>query len=172
MKEYAWENGRAVDLGPMTTGFLPIETYAVAQRSLVLACHDIVVQYDHGALLVRRKVKPAKNELWTIGGRLLRGVLTEDSLRSRVRAECGLELTDTIEFSPVRVFWKTDPFGYGGGVDAIVLWYFGRGVGNLQLDQAHAEPTIVRPDDYTPQFRAMLHPYVQDFLDLAMPLIR
>ena len=71
-----------------------------------------------------------------------------------------------------RTFFKTDPFGHGNGTDTFNVMYFGRGKGKLKLNDLHEKPIIVKPSDYTEAFRKSLHPYIRDFIDMAMQLLR
>lgn len=171
MKEYFFEDGREIDPKPLETEFIPAEQYKYIHEKTVRACHDAFIAYNGGILLVRRKGLPAKDVFWPIGGSMLRGVPTEESLKHKVREECGLEITDIKELGFSRTFFQTDPFGHGHGTDTFNVAYFGRGQGELKLNDLHEQPLIVTPAKYTPEFRNSLDPYVRDFLDLALPLI-
>jgi len=171
MKEYFFEDGREINPKPLEIGFIPAEEYKNIHAKTVRACHDIFIEYGGGILLVRRKSLPAKNVFWPIGGGLLRGIPIEESLRRKVREECGLEIENLKELGSGRTTFATDPFGHGRGTDTFNVAYFGRGAGELKLNDLHEEPLIITPAKYTPEFRQSLDPYVRDFLDLATPLI-
>jgi hypothetical protein len=170
MKEYRVEDGN-VDIKQLESDLMKLDSYRSAHEGLVLPCHDIFVQYDGGILLVKRLNFPAKDILWPLGGRIKRGIDTEDSLREKVWEESKLELNDLTELGYARTYFKTDPFGHGKGTDTINFVYFGRGRGSVGLDNLHEKPTIILPKDYQ-SCRDNLHPYVKDFMDLAVPLIR
>ena len=121
--------------------------------------------------MVLRKGFPVKDILWGIGGGIERGMLIEDSLRKKVKEECNLELEDIKEIGCARTLFETDPFEHGKGTDTINFIYFARGKGELKLNDLHANPTIITPEQYTEEFKKGLHPYVRDFMDLAIPLI-
>ena len=76
------------------------------------------------------------------------------------------------ELGHARLRFETEPFGHGKGTDHISFMYFGEGKGELKLDNMHSSPTIVTPKEYTKKFKENLHPWVRDFMDLAMPLIK
>jgi ADP-ribose pyrophosphatase YjhB (NUDIX family) len=171
MKEYCFENRRLINVSKLKIPRIPRSQYKDIHKKIIIPCHDIIIEYKGGALLVIRKNYPAKDILWPIGGRLERGMNTEDSLRRRVKEECSLELENITELGCARTFFKTDPFGHGKGTDTINFMYFGRGKGRLKLDELHTGPNIILPKQYTKEFRKTLHPYVRDFMDLAMPLI-
>ena len=171
MKEYIIENGHDIDLKKLEAKFMDKDSYITAHKGMVIACHDAFVQYENGILLVRRKDFPAKGLLWPVGGRLLRGIPTEESMRMKVEEECGLQLENMIELGYARVFLETEPFGHGAGTDSTAIVYFGRGKGKIKLNHLHEEPTIVTPEQYASKYRSTLHPYVVDYMDKAIPLV-
>lgn len=169
MKHYSVEDAVPVDLDKMKqTEFMQENEYRAANANLILACHDAFIKYADGILLVKRKTKPAINTWWPLGGRILKGFSNEESLSKRIKSECGLELTNTQEIGCARVILGTDPFGHGKGVDAIAVVFYAESIGNLNLDQFHFDPIIVTPKNYTEEFRESLHPYVRDYLDIAI----
>jgi hypothetical protein len=95
-------------------------------------------------------------------------VQIEKSLKKKVKEECSLELTDLRELGAARFFFETDPFGHGKGTDTISIVYYAKGSGQLKLDELHSNPTIVKPGDLTKELIASLHPFVADFLKLAI----
>ncbi|MGB3617553.1 MAG: NUDIX domain-containing protein [Catalinimonas sp.] len=171
MKIYAREGGRPVTLAPLLAERMEQHPYEQAHRGMVLACHDVMIAYDGGLLLIVRDNAPARDELWCIGGRMERGMTPEASAEQKVREECGLTLRDLRTMGCARTWFQTDPFGHGGGTDSFNLLMFGRGEGELRLDALHSRPRVVRPADYTEAFRADLHPYIRDFMDDVMPLL-
>jgi ADP-ribose pyrophosphatase YjhB (NUDIX family) len=171
MKEYYVENGRLTNINKLKTPRIPRSQYKDIHKRIVRPCHDIIIEYKGGALLVIRKDYPVKNILWPIGGGIERGMSIKDSLRKRVKEECNLDLENITELGCARTFFKTDPFGHGKGTDTINFMYFGRGKGRLKLDKSHTSPNIILPKQYTQEFKKTLHPYVRDFMDLVIPLI-
>jgi len=171
MKEYAIENEKKVDLKKLVALPLSREAYAQAHQSLPLACHDVFIEYQGGILLVVREDAPAQGVLWTLGGRISRGVPMLESLKQKVKEECGLDLDNIVELGAARTWFRTAPFGHGQGTDSVNWVYFARGRGNLKLDKRHKKPIIIKPADYTPAFRKSLHPYVLGFMDKAMKVV-
>ncbi|MDO8655770.1 MAG: NUDIX domain-containing protein [Nanoarchaeota archaeon] len=172
MKEYAVEEGKKVNLQKLTSPPLSRKVYAQAHQSLPIACHDVIIEYQGGLLLVVRDNFPSKGILGVIGGRISRGIPIKDSLQKKVKEECGLEINDIVELGTARTLFKTDPFGHGKGTDTINILFFARGNGKIKLDTLHKKPTIVKPADYTSKFRKSLHPYVRDLMDEGMKIIR
>ena len=109
--------------------------------------------------------------LWPVGGRLLRGVLMEDSLRRKAKEECNLDLEDITYLGVGRAMWNTTALGHERGYDSFGFNYFAEGIGDLKLNDLHTNPTIITPDQYTSDFRKTLHPYMEEFMTLAMELI-
>lgn len=172
VKEYAIENGKEVDITALRSGFVEREIFVKNHQTSVIPCHDAFIHYDGGILLVTRDNVPAKDILWPVGGKILRGVNTEESLKEKVRAECGLEIKNLEDLGTGRTFFETDPFGHGKGTDTINSAYFAEGEGLISLDNLHKGPRIIRPEDYTESFRASLHPYVRDFMDICIEKLK
>lgn len=170
MREYNVEDSE-VDIKQLEAGLMDKSSYRSAHQGLVIVCHDVFIEFQGGILLVKRLNLPAKDMLWPLGGRVTRGVLIEDSLRKKIRDESNLDLEDLKELGHARTFFKTDPFGHGKGTDTINLVFFARGKGSLNLDKLHEKPTIILPGKYQ-SIRNSLHPFVRDFMDLAIPLVR
>lgn len=168
MREYAVEGGKKVQIRRLAAPPLPKEVYAKAHQSLPIACHDVLIEYHGGILLIVRDNHPAKSELWMVGGRISRGMPIFESLKKKVKEECGLEINNIVELGTGRTLFNSDPFGHGQGTDTVNWVYFARGSGKIKLDKLHKKPTIVKPKDYTSAFRQSLHPYVHDFMDKGM----
>ena len=172
VKEHSYENNEYFDHLNLIAGFIPKDIYQEAHAGLPLLCHDIMIEYNGGLLLVVRDNFPAKNVLWSIGGRLERGLNIVDSLKKKVKAECGLEIDGDLSFLGwERTYFKTEPFGHGHGTDTMNAKYFAKGKGELNLDKLHEKPTIIKPLDYSVPFRESLDPYMKDFMDEAMQLL-
>ncbi len=161
-----------LDVRRMQADPLPREEYAQAHQRMVIPCQDVFILYEGGILLVNRDNFPAKDILWPLGGRVQRGVTMEESLRKRVKAECNLDIERIEKIGRARTFFSTDPVGHNRGTDTINHVYVAVGKGTLQLDKLHKDHCIVTNSRYTPGFRQELHPYVQDFLDMAMQRLR
>lgn len=171
MKEYAVEEGKKVDLRKLVAPPLSREAYAQAHQSLPIACHDVLIEYQGGILLIVRDNFPVKDALWMMGGRINRGMPVLESLKRKVKEECGLEMDNIVELGTARTLFDTDPFGHGQGTDTVNWVYFSKGSGDIKLDALHKKQTIVKPADYTNEFRNSLHPYVRDFMDKGMKIL-
>lgn len=170
MKEYAIEHGM-VDIVQLEAKPMKLINYKKAHEGLVISCHDVFVEYQNGILLVRRLNNPAQDILWPLGGRIERGISTEDSLKKKTWEESGLDINSLIELGVARTYFKTDPFNHNKGTDTLNIAYFAKGKGELNLDKLHEKPTIISPENYQ-LIRNELHPYVRDFMDKAILLIQ
>ncbi len=169
MEEYAFEDG-PVNLKNLQAEKLPEKDYKKAHQHLPIPCHDILVEYNNGFLLVIRDNYPCKGSLFPIGGRIERGLTIEDSIKKKVKEECGLEAIEIQFLTCARTFFKTDPFNHGKGTDTVNLIYTCKGKGTLKLDKLHTNPIIVTKDVYSQEFKKKLHPYVRDMLDAAFKM--
>jgi len=165
---YKTENGVEIDMSKLQVGRAPIEIYREAHRIMLYGCRDVMLEYEGGLLLVKRDNEPARGVLWQIGGKADKGMISEDSLRDKVREECGLDIIDKpIYLGEARTSFQTDPFGHGNGTDTTNERYFAKARGTLRLDELHETPIIIKPEDYTPEFRGGLEKYARDFMDRA-----
>lgn len=161
------ESGRIVDLNLLMAEQMTADEYSRAHSSLVIPTHDAVITYNGGIVLLERDTAPLKGFLWTPGGRVMRGVPAEVSLKSKVKAECGLEINN-LQFAGVeRAFMAEDPFGHDRGTDTLGLMYFADGSGELSLDTNHRRVFVVKPKEYD-GFRDRLHSFITRYTDEAI----
>lgn len=146
---------------------MPLDVYKQAHEGLVILCHDVFIEFEGAILLVNRDNHPAKDLLWPIGGRVLRGMSVEASLKAKVKEECGLELYDIKELGKARTYFGTEPFGHDKGTDTFNLVYYAKGRGELVLDELHSQPLFVAKEDYSLDFKEKLSLYVRDFMDMV-----
>jgi len=166
VKEYPPQDTQ-FPLASLKAPLLPYDAYQTAHEGLVMSCHDVVIFQEGRALLINRREHPARGILWPIGGRLARGLQTEDSLRQKVHLETGLELDEIGFLGAGRTMFAEEPFGHQRGTDTLNLMYAATARGTLSLDDLHEQPLWVRFGDYTHAFRAALHPYTADIMDMA-----
>ncbi len=168
MREYYCETVTANTLADLQSPFMPLNTYSQAHEGLVIPCHDVFIVYQGAVLLIVRDNHPAKDILWPIGGRIQRGVTTEQSLFDKVKAECQLSINHIQLIGTARTYFSTEPFGHGRGTDTLNLVYMAKGEGKIKLDGMHSHPVLVKPSDYTPTFKEKLSPYIRDFMEVVM----
>lgn len=159
----------AVDLNRLKAERVSDEDYSTIHRNTVIATHDAVITYNDGIILMERIGKPLQGFLWFPGGRMLRGIPTEESLAKAVKRECGLDIECLVFAGVERAFMLTDPLGHGRGADTVGPIFYARGYGNLitDVDENHNHPLLITPRDY-PRIRDELHPFVQKYTDVAI----
>lgn len=165
-KEYAIEDKKPVNLKKLSMGFIPKEEFIKIHENSILVTVDVMIWYQGGFLLVQRDNVPAKGELWSIGGRLEKGITLEESIRRKVKSECNLELKNLKNLGVNRSFWETDPFGHGKGTDTLTFMYIAEGYGEVKLDHLHSKPLLVDKKKFE-EIGNSLHPFVKDFMELA-----
>jgi colanic acid biosynthesis protein WcaH len=69
---------------------IPEELYYQILRSLPIACVDVVIISNGGALLVKRKDPPAPGQWWVPGGRVIKGETLKETARRKALEEVGL----------------------------------------------------------------------------------
>lgn len=167
--KYIEYNENNVDLKKLEAKFISEDLYKNIHESTVIVCHDIFIRCrdneKEGILLVKRLREPAKDILWPIGGRILRGVPTETSLSLKAKKESGLTLTNIQYLGTARTFFESEPFGHNCGADTLNLVYVADGVGEIILDNLHSSPILITREYYT-ENRHKLSKYVQQFLDI------
>ncbi|MFC1801912.1 NUDIX domain-containing protein [Patescibacteria group bacterium] len=172
LKEYRHENGDQINTEKLIAPLMPLNNYKNSHRYLVIACHDVFIKYNNGILLTTRTDYPAKDILCPVGGRILKGISTEESLKKKVTEETNLKINNIKYIGVGRTFFKTDPFDHGYGTDTLNLIYFAEGEGTLKLNDSHKNPEFVTLEKYTDDFRKNLHPYVRDYMDIAINLTK
>jgi ADP-ribose pyrophosphatase YjhB (NUDIX family) len=152
----------------LQTRFIEKDIYKIIHETTVVVCHDVFIRCTYnntqGILLVKRLNNPAKDRSWPIGGRILRGISTEESLKKKALEECSLRLTNIAYLGTARTLFKGDPFGHTKGTDTLNLIYVASSEGGLVLNQDHTEPIIVTKESYI-SLRETFVPYVQKCLD-------
>ena len=168
MKEYYFENNKEINRKELEAEFIDSAEYQNAHKQLIIICHDIFIEYDKGFLLIKRENFPAQDVLWPIGGRALRGISFEDSMKKKAKEECGLEIFNLKYLGGARTLFETEPFGHEKGTDTFNVVYYAQGKGVLSLDKFHSDPVIITYSNYSKKYKDKLHPYVKDFLEKAI----
>jgi len=158
----------------MKTPLLDLDSWKNFHSKTIIPCHDIYIDFElngeKGLLMVKRKQSPAKEMLWPIGGKILRGIPTEESLKLKVKEECNLDIHDIKFLGVARVFLDEDALGHGKGYDALSIVFYAKGSGNLKLNELHNNPEIMTKERYK-SFRETIPPYLKEFMDKAIELI-
>ena len=163
-------NEDTIPISLLERKFIEQSLFEKIHENTVIVCHDILIRCkgpsQEGILLSERLDEPAKNILYPVGGRLLRGVSIEDSIHRKVKVECGLDIHNITNLSVERTFFKTDPFSHEGGTDTLNLVYIADGVGIIKLNTTLTNPVFITKDSYK-GIRPKLSPYNQAILDIV-----
>lgn len=167
--KYHEYNEKHIDLKNLENTFISEEIYTKIHESTVIFCHDVFIRCTYqdvkGLLLVKRLREPAKDLYWPIGGRVLRGLPTEDSLIKKAKNECNVTLKNIEYLGSARTFFDTEPFGHNHGTDTFNVIYIADGVGEITLNNLHTSPIIVNKETYI-SIKATLPLYVQNFIHI------
>lgn len=166
-KEYSIENKKSVDLKALKGNFIPREDFIKVHKQTIIVCADIMIWYLGGFLFIQRENVPVFGEPWVIGGRIERGISTEEGVRKKVKSECNLDLKNLKLLDISRTYFKTDPFGHSKGTDTVNFMYVAEGTGNIKLDDLHSNPKILIPQELI-KIKSSLHPYIADFVEMAL----
>lgn len=162
-KSYRIEEGKDVDLSRLRNPSDSVS--AVAHQGLVLARHEVIINYQGTKLLLRRSNSPGQGLYLPVGGEIQRGMELEESLRACVQEACNLTLENITELGTARTIWKDDPFGHGHGTDALTWIYSATGKGEL-VSPNPDQVQLVHPQQYG-FTRPTFNPYVRDCLDVV-----
>jgi len=165
-KEYFSDENGKVNYKKLRAERIPEKEYISMHKELPIICHDIFIFYRGDILLVKRKKAPGKGLLWPIGGRLERGRTAEESLKIKVKEECGLKIRKIKFIGIGRHFFGTEPFGHQKGTDTPTLVFIGKGYGKLKLNELHENPLLLKEKE-SKEIKRRLHPYVKEFLEKA-----
>jgi len=86
---------------------IPQELYEQILENMPICCLDIIVYRNKKILLVRRKNKPAKDNWWVLGGRLLKREKLKEGVKRKVKEEAGIQI-DEPEFVGVQEYFSKD----------------------------------------------------------------
>lgn len=168
ISDYFFENKKKISFKKVENKKIPQEIYEKIHAQMVIPCHDVFISYKGGILLAKRKNKPSKGALWPIGGKMQRGKTKEDSLKNLVKKECGLNISNLKILGISSTGFLTDPFEHGSGTHTSNIVFFAEGEGKINLNEGYEKYLLVTPQEYTSKMKKNLHPFVRDYLDLAI----
>ena len=86
--------------------YIPEETFAACLNHAPQPCVDLVVEYDGGILLTRRRNEPAKGEWFWPGSRLYKGERLDDAAVRVAEEELGLDTVSAERLGVSEHFWE------------------------------------------------------------------
>jgi len=141
-------------------------------------CHDIYVgSGESGILTIKRLRKPSYGERWPVGGAVYRGYPLRESIEKTLEREIGIK-TDgrpAIMLGNARILSNYDREESGIGMDSTVSVFYveatdGLKIEDIMTDKDHTEPLFTTAEELTDDFWDSLHPYVRDFLPIAVEI--
>ncbi|PSP86140.1 ADP-ribose pyrophosphatase [Halobacteriales archaeon QS_1_68_17] len=126
-------------------GRIPEETFATCLAHMPQPCVDLVVAYDGGILLTRRRNEPAKGEWFWPGSRLYRGERLDDAAVRVAREELGLDPVAIERLGVSEHFWDCSSVA---GLDSrhtvpVVYRVTPEGTQSIALDDQHDDYCVV-----------------------------
>lgn len=135
------------------------DLYRKIIECMPIACVDVCIAHGKSIILVRRKDKPAQNEWWLPGGRVLKGEKMYQTARRKALEEVGLDCFVGPLVHTAETIFPDGP--YGVPVHSINSCYYlhpKNGIDGLKLDNNQGGWRLV--NSVEPE----LHPYVRDCL--------
>lgn len=159
-----------VKLSKLESGFIEENVFTEIHKNTTIVCHDILIRYHSenasGILLLKRNGEPAHNVYYPAGGRLLRGVPIEESMRRKIKEETGLSASNFTFLTVGRTLFSSDPFSHKKGTDTVNLVYIADGIGTLMPNSSVSHPIFITKDTYG-AMRKNLSAYNQYILDIV-----
>ncbi len=152
---------------------LDANSHVLSGSPLVIACHDAFIEYNGGILLVKGNAPTYKGCFGPVSSEIKKGLHIETSLRKTIKDDVNLEVEHINSLGVSRMFFEEEPFGSGNISDTIRFAYFGKGSGDLRLNnKSYSTYTIIQPKNYNDSLRLSLHPYVKDLMEFAIRLVK
>ena len=90
--------------------FVHQSLYKEMLESIPICCVDIFILHQGKVLLVQRTNKPAQNEWWPPGGRVLKGESLEEAAQRKVFEEVGLSIVIEKQIGAYTTIFPDGPF--------------------------------------------------------------
>ena len=142
--------------------YIPEETFAACLEHVPQPCVDLVVEYDGGVLLVRRRNEPARGEWFWPGGRLYKGERLDDAALRVAQEELGFDVIVREQLGVSEHFWETTSVAGLDSRHTVPVVYRVEPTPadqQITLDSQHDEYRVLRGPD------ASLHEYVREYVD-------
>jgi len=138
------------------TDLIPLELYKKIVDKIPIVGVDIIVEYQGGALLVKRTEEPNKDWWWFPGGRVFKYESPEKAALRIVKREVGLDSTVK---KLVGVY--TTNFERWSGIDhfSIHVVYHVKAEGEVKLDDTSSEFKVIK------SMEEVQYPYMKKALE-------
>jgi len=124
---------------------------------------DLLVKYDEGVLLAKRRNEPAKGEWFVPGGRIQKGESLTEAVHRVAEEELGIEVIIDEELGAYDHFYETSDVANSGGKHYVAHGYVVVPTSeSISLDTQHDEARIFQLNELP-----SIHEYVEAYLDNA-----
>lgn len=143
--------------------------YRQILQVMPIPCVDLIVENEHGRLLLARRInEPGKGEWWFPGGRVHFLETRLQASKRKLREECGLEALHILEMGTYDVIVeRTDNAEKLHAITTLFHVHVGDITG-YTLDFQNSEADWRLPDEWLNQ---KLHPFVNNCLQIFMKKI-
>jgi colanic acid biosynthesis protein WcaH len=127
----------------MQANHIPDRLYRKIQKVLPIACVDLLIKYDKGIILCKRKNSPAKGRFWLPGGRILKGESLEQAVKRKLKEETGLRAKSIKFIGTYTNYFKRGFYGFPFHAIVSVFLVEARNK-KIKLDNQHSEFMVVK----------------------------
>lgn len=140
---------------------IPPDLYKKIHTTVPMACVDIIITNDNSFLLVKRKNKPAQNQWWFPGGRILKDeTLTEAVIRKSFE-ETRLDVEIIHNIGAGETIFPDGPFEFTTHTINIVYLVKAINPEKIKLDEQSSEY------NWFSEINENWHPHIKNFLSLV-----
>lgn len=140
---------------------IPSDLYEKIHMTMPIACVDIIIINDNSFLLVKRKNKPAQNQWWFPGGRILKDETLIEAVIRKSFEETRLKVKIINRIGVEETIFPDGPFN--SATHTINVVYLTKVINpeTIKLDEQSGEY------NWFSGINENWHPYIKNFLSLA-----
>ncbi|KKR54099.1 MAG: NUDIX hydrolase [Parcubacteria group bacterium GW2011_GWA1_40_21] len=140
---------------------IPSDLYEKIHMAMPMACVDIIITNINSFLLAKRKNKPAKNQWWFPGGRILKNETLAEAVARKSFEETGLKVEIINRIGVEETIFPDGPFN--SSTHTINVTYLAKAVNpkEIKMDEQSSEY------GWFSEINEGWHPYVKNFLKIA-----
>lgn len=141
-----------------TMNYIEEEEYKKILMNIPICCVDIILYNDNKEiLLVKRDKKPAKNEYWFPGGRVLKNEKLKDCAIRKIEEEVGLKVNEVKYLCTYETIFEDGPFS-NVNTHSINICFYAKIDSNqkISLNEFHSNFKFIK------EFTANSHKYLKN----------
>jgi len=137
------------------------DLYEKIHMAMPIACVDVIITNGNSFLLVKRKNKPAQNQWWFPGGRILKNETLTEAVTRKSFEETGLNVKIVNCIGVEETIFPDGPFN--STAHTINVTYLVKAINpeEIKMDEQSSEY------DWFSKIDADWHPYIKNFLKIA-----